>query len=204
MAKITTLETVKNKMKELQEARAAQIETIRKMQETYTAQIDAAAQNMKQATAELNVDAYDEARQAQRKAKSGLEMYNKRMAELEAQEIISEPESDQVIDSLLEYEDTLAADFRKAIAEPIRQLSRLYEGYINAVRDTERTLTAWQRDIHANYSTRGRMLRTDPATGERTDRSAEPYPVHMLPYTGCDEAEQLHTYLTKAKDIYEK
>lgn len=194
-----TLEAVKTKMQELKDARQAQFDTIRKMQETYRAQISAADQTMKQATAELNLDTYDTARQAKRRALAGLEMYTKRQKELEAQEIISEPESDRIIDSLLEYEETLAADFRTAIEEPIRKLEQILAEYTAAVADTEDTLTRWTMDIRANYSTRGRMTRTDPATGQTTDRSETPIPVHMLPYTGCPEKAQLEHYLQKRK-----
>lgn len=201
MAKTTTLEAVKSKMKELQEARAAQYETINAMKATYTAQINAAAQAMKQATTELDVDAYDTARQAKRKAQAGLDMYKAREADLANQEIISEQESDKIIDSLLEYEETIAADFRQAITEPIRQLSRLYDEYVSAVKDTESTLTAWQNEIHANYSTRGQTVRIDPFTGERTDRSEQPQPVHRLPYLGCPEAQKLGAYLKKENEV---
>lgn len=199
MAKITTLEAVKNKMKELQEARQAQFDKIRQMQETYRAQISDADRTMKQATAELDLDAYDTARQARRRAMSGLEMYDKREKELWAQEIISEPESDRIIDDLLRYEEELAADFRTAIEKPIRQLSQIHAKYMAELNDTENTLEAWQQDIHANYTTRGKTIYTDPATGKTTDRSKTPVPVHVTRNEGCAEAAQLEQYLKKSE-----
>lgn len=195
----TTLEAVKTKMQELKDARQAQFDTIRKMQETYSEQIRTADMTMKRATAELDLDTYETARQAKRKAQAGQEMYTKRQKELEAQEIISEPESDRIINGLLEYEEHLAADFRRAIEEPLRKLEQILAEYTAAVADTENTIHEWTRDIHANYSTRGRSLRTDPATGQTTDRSETPLPVHIMKYTGCPEAAQLELYLQKAK-----
>lgn len=201
MAKTTTLESVKTKMQELKEARAAQYETINAMKATYTAQINAAAQEMKQATTELNVDAYDTARQAKRKAQAGLDMYKAREADLANQEIISEQESDKIIDSLLEYEETIAADFRQAITEPIRQLRQILDNYKREVANTEKTIHEWEQDIHANYISRNGMSRVDQITGERTNRSETPLPVHRLPYLGCPEAQKLEAYLKKENEV---
>ena len=111
MAKQTVLDEVKNRMKEMQDSKAAQLETIRQKQAEARSQIEAAALAMKQATEEMNVDSYEEAKNRKRKAQTALDMYNGRYEQIKQQEYISEAESDSVVDSLLEYEKQLAEDF---------------------------------------------------------------------------------------------
>lgn len=203
MAKQNTLQEVKDRMKKMQDSKAAQLETIRQKQEEARTQIEAAALAMKTATEEMNVDAYAEAKDAKRKAQTALDMFNGRYSQIKQQEYISEAESDSVVDSLLEYEKQLAEDFKAAAAVHLKKLAELLKDYKAAVQDTESTLTAWQRDIHANYNTRGAMTRTDPLTGEQTHRSERPIAVHAMPYTGCAEAERMGRYLEKEAPLVE-
>lgn len=202
MAKQNTLQEVKDRMKKMQDSKAAQLETIRQKQEEARTQIEAAALAMKTATEEMNVDAYAEAKDAKRKAQTALDMFNGRYSQIKQQEYISEAESDSVVDGLLEYEKQLAEDFKAAAAGHLKKLAELLKDYKAAVQDTESTLTAWQRDIHANYSTRGGTMYFDKLTGKYTDRSKTPVPVHSFVYDGCEEAEQLRDYLKKAEELY--
>lgn len=203
MAKQTVLDEVKDRMKEMQDSKAAQLETIRQKQAEARTQIEAAALAMKQATEEMNVDSYEEAKNRKRKAQTALDMYNGRYEQISKQEYISEAESDSVVDSLLEYENQLAEDFKAAAAVHLKKLAGLLKDYKAAVQDTESTLTAWQLDIHANYNTRGTAMYTDALTGQQTHRSPQPYPVHRLPYTGCVEAERMGEYLKKEAPLVE-
>ncbi len=204
MAKQTVLEEVKNRMREMQDSKAAQLETIRQKQEEARTQIEAAALAMKQATEEMDVDSYEEAKNRKHKAQTALDMYNGRYKQIQQQEYISEADSDKVVDSLLEYEKTLAEDFKAAAAVHLKKLAELLKDYREAVKDTEWTLTSWQRDIHANYNTRGGTTYYDEFTGQHTHRSPRPVPVHQMQYTGCSEAAQLGDYLEKAKDLLQQ
>ena len=201
MKKHNVLEEVKTRMNEMKNIKAVQLETIRRKQDEARAKIEEAAAEMKQATEELNVDGYEEAKNRKQKARVALEMYSGRYDQIKQQEYISEKDSDEVIDSLHQYEAELAEEFKAAAADPLRKLAEILKEYRAAVADTENTLSAWQRDIHANYNTRGAMTRTDPFTGQRTDRSEEPTPVHRFPFTGCDEAERMDAYLKKEAGI---
>lgn len=203
MAKQTVLDEVKNRMKEMQDSKAAQLETIRQKQAEARSQIEAAALAMKQATEEMNVDSYEEAKNRKRKAQTALDMYNGRYEQIKQQEYISEAESDSVVDSLLEYEKTLAEDFKAAAAVHLKKLAELLKDYKAAVQDTESTLTSWQRDIHANYNSRGLSSRVDPLTGQNTYRMERPIPVHSMPYTGCAEAGRMGEYLKKEATLVE-
>lgn len=203
MAKQDVLQEVKNRITEMQDNKAAQLLEIRQKQGELHTQIEMASLAMKTATEEMNVDAYAEAKDAKRKAQTALDMFNGRYKQIENQEYVSEQESDKVIDSLLEYEEQLAEDFKAAAAVHLKKLAELLKDYKAAVQDTENTLTAWQRDIHANYNTRGAMTRTDPLTGEQTHRSERPIAVHSMPYRGCAEAERLEQYLGKEAPLVE-
>jgi hypothetical protein len=197
MAKQTLLETTKQRMQELRESRAAQLAAISQKQEEAHAQIKQAADDMRSATEEMNVDKYEEAKHRKQRAQIALDMYTGRKAQLEKQEIITEAESDAVIDGLLDYEKELEVDFKAALAGYLRQLKPLYNAYKDEIAAVERTLSEWQGDIHANYRSRGGAFRTDPETGRMTDRMDKPYAVHMLPYSGCNEAIRLEHYLEK-------
>lgn len=203
MAKQTVLDEVKNRMKEMQDSKAAQLETIRQKQAEARGQIEAAALAMKQATEEMNVDSYEEAKNRKRKAQTALDMYNGRYEQISKQEYISEAESDSVVDSLLEYENQLAEDFKAAAGVQLKKLAELLKDYKAAVQDVESTLTSWQRDIHANYNSRGLSSRVDPLTGQNTYRMERPIPVHSMPYTGCAEAGRMEEYLKKEAPLVE-
>lgn len=203
MAKqLTALEEVQDHMKELKELKAADLETIgQQRQETSTA-LEAANLAMRRAAEVMDIDAYEKAEKARAKAQTALDMFNARYDQIRQQEYISEEESDKAIKRLLDFEAQLAEDFKAGAAVYLKQLEKLLAKYRADVLETEVTLTAWQRDIHANYSTFGSTLRLDPITNKRTDRMLEPVLVHRLPYTGCDEAAQLGNYLKKAAAFY--
>lgn len=202
MAKQTVLQEVKARMQEMQDKKAAELQAIHEKQTEAQTQKEAAELALKEATERMDLDAYEEAKTARRKAQTAIDMYGGRYKQISQQEYISEEESDKVIDGLLDYEKQLAEDFRAAVAEPLKQLAAILEKYRNEVADTERTISAWGANIHANYNTRGTTTFTDPVTGQPTHRSANPVPVHRMGYNGCNEAAQLKDYLDKAAGLY--
>ena len=185
---------VKKRMRELMETKSAQLTEIESRTAEARARLEAAGTAIKQATEEMNVDSYEAAKAQAAKAQAALDMYTAGYAQLKAQELVPEAESDKVIDSLLEYEQDLETDFKAALVGPLKQLAKLHADYVAAVRDAENTMAAWQQDIHANYRMRG-TTRVDPLTGERTDRMEKPQPVRRLYYGGCYEAGRLDAYL---------
>lgn len=203
MTKQTKAQEVQARIKELQEKKAQDLLAIQLKLDEARTQLEAADREVKEATEDMNLEAYEVAKEKQRKAQTAIDMFTGRYQQIKAKEYISETESDKVVDSLLAYEGQLEEDFKKAIAVHIKQLAKLHEDYVTAVRDTEKTLSTWQLDIHANYRTRGGGTRTDPFTGERTERMEKPTPVHMLPYQGCVEAARLGDYLKKESSLVE-
>lgn len=197
----TVLEEVKARMKELHVQKLTDLEAISKMQEEARSKIEAAVMAMKKATEEMDVDAYEEAKTAKRKANTALEMYKGRYEQISKRKLITEAESDQVIDSLLKYEENETEKFKALLSTHLKALDELLSGYKEIIRDTEFVIVTWNREIHANYRSRGRTTYVDELTGEPTDRSPRPIPVHPIEYGGCDESFMLSTFLDKVETL---
>ena len=197
MAKQTVLQDVKARMQKMQDTKAAELQAIYEKKAAAETQREEAEAALKDATERMDLEAYEEAKQAKRKAQTAIDMYGGRYKQISQQEYISEAESDSVLDSLEAYEGELAAGLKKAMAEPLKQLAQLLRDYQNEVADVERTIKAWEAGIHANYRSKGTIY---AATG--TNRNTAPVAFHTMPYTGCSEAEQLKTYLEKAAGLY--
>lgn len=131
---------------------------------------------------------YEDAKKAKHKAENTIEMYSRRLEQLREREYLTEKESDEVIDQLLEYEATLDEEFRRDIKAPLQKAAEVLQAYKNAMFETESTLREWQEEIHANYNTRGGSSFYDPETGGYTDRSPRPVPVHYEFYYGINES----------------
>ena len=202
MAKQNVLQEVQERMQTMQAKKVEDLATIYERQDEAKRQIETARAAQKEASERMDVRAYEQAKNDERKAKTALEMFTKRYNMLQTQDFISEEESDRTIDALLAYEVKLAEDFKQAIIEPLKQLAKLHKDYTDEVTAVEDTIETWTRDIHKNFNTRGASSRIDEATGERTYRADRPVPVHAVRYTGSYEATQLGEYLKKANVIY--
>lgn len=203
MSKQNTLEAVNICMREMKEKKAAELTEIQEKQIDASTDLMKATQAMKEATERMDLDAYERAKDAQCRAQTAIDMYSGRYTQISQQEYISEAESDKVIDGLLAYEDQLAEDFKAAVADPLKKLAEMCNAYRAAVAATERTLTEWQQDIHANYNTRGRTSHYDKEANTWTNRSESPVPVHVTPYTGCKEYHIMQEYLDTSVALYE-
>lgn len=190
---------VKEKISTLQANKAAQLADIRQRQAAADKRLAAANEAMKTAAETLDEMAYSKAKQDKQAASAAIDMYKARFAQLHAKELCTEEESDSVINSLLEYENALNAEFGAALQNYLDQLQALSDDYHGKIRDAEAALDDWQTNIHANYRTRSGCTRIDPETGERTDRMERPVKVHSVPYYGNSSAEALAEYLADAK-----
>ncbi len=185
---------IKNKTKEVNDRinemlakRQADIKTIDKKEAEARAELYAINEELKDAANEFDADAYKEASVKKREVELTLEMLQDKRNMIQNQEYITEEESNAVIDSLLKYEDDLAAEFEKSIVEPMQKLTELYKKYGAEILKTESTITLWTNKIHAYYKT---------SAGTRHEN---PQPVRILPYTGYDRAERLRSFLIKEK-----
>ena len=150
----------------------------------YETEANEADDAMREATVAANLGAYDVAKAKRREAKTASEMYRARLDMINKRELISEEESDGVIDSLLAYEADLTAQYEKDIREPLALIEKLTDTYQSSIGEVERTIDRWTSDIHANYRTFGRTYYKE--TG--SDRAPAPVPVHITGYKGSDVA----------------
>ena len=197
MAKQTALEITKGRIQDLQKQKADDLATVYQKQVEAQTQKEAAELAIKESAGSMNLEAYEAAVKAKDKAQVAIDMYRDKYDQINKQEYISEADSDKVIDSLLAYEDELAADFKAAIAEPLRILDNLQRTYLDAIADTEQTIKAWTDSIHANYRSE-----TTTYNGTGSNRSLYPIPVHRMPFYGCGEATRLAEYLRKESGIH--
>ena len=195
MAKKTIVQEIKERMREMQDTKKADLESIQQKKAEAQERREMADLSLKDATEHMDLDSYEAAKQAKRKAQTAIDMYNERYKQISQQEYISEKESDKVIESLLAYEEELTENFKEAIAEPLKKLGQMRYEYKTAIAETEATINEWVTNIHANYRSRGT---TYSETG--TDRSQVPVPVHRTPFVECAESAQLGNYLERFSD----
>ena len=196
---MTVIQETNERMQELMRRRMEDLAAIQEKMEEARAQLQEAEAAMNAATEQLDVDSYEKANAKARMAKTAQEMLRNRYDQIERRELISEADSDATIDSLLEYENNLAATFKDAVKEHIAALAGILDDYQKEVRAAELTIQNWCRDVRPNFRTFGQTTRYDAMTDQYTDRSETPVPVHQMPYTGCNEAAQLATYLRKTQ-----
>lgn len=190
---------VNKKIDTMLRERAEALATIQEKEDQAKKDLDAANEGMRKATADLDLDGFGEYRQKKVDALTALEMYQGKAVQISKQEYISEQESDKVIDSLLQYEDDLAEEFKRKLADLVVQLTNLQTEYTSRVSETETVITRWTGEIKPNYRDEGYM-RTLP-DGSITNKHDKPWPVHPVPYFGCRESEQLGRYLDKYKNL---
>jgi predicted nucleic acid-binding Zn-ribbon protein len=183
-----TIEVVKEKMSDMIRTKRQELRKLNTKLEELRAELKGAEDEIRHATTEMNLEAYEEAEAKKKKAALAISMYEGKLKQLSKQEYISEEESDKIIDSILDYEEEITKQFEADIAEPLNTLLELAIAYQNTVEDAENTIKEWTGHIHANYSTRGLTSKIDPRTGQYTDRSDTPVPVHPTPYTGSPAA----------------
>lgn len=180
MAKDIVKET-QQRINTLVAQKEVEVKSIQQEIDAANAAYEKASQDIQDAMAATNLDAYEEAKRAQLAAKSKREMYSGRLQQLNAYEFVSEQESDDLIDALLDKEREIEADYEQKLAKVIEDLKAVQAAYEQAKGETKTTIDRWTWLIHKNYRTRGLSSYVDEATGERTDRSPIPVNVRHVP-----------------------
>lgn len=192
MAKKDVLQEVKDKMKAIRESRAAELELIQKKKAETIKSIEHIDAEIKSAVERIDIDAYETAKAKSASAHAALDMYNARYDQINKHELISEEESDNVIDTLLDYESQLDDAFKTAIKQPLQTLHDLLKAYMDTINDTENTIIQWESGIHPNYRNSNALF-----TKSGSGRADRPIPVHRIQYTGCEIAMRINTFLNQ-------
>lgn len=199
MTNMDIVQDINERIEKYSGERAAELAEIQRRKSAAQDKLAELKDNMKKAAEALDEQAYSEAMKEAQKLSVSLEMYETREKQFSHQEIISEAESDEVIDLLLNHQKKIEEDFINELKEPLKQLEALRNNYLHQLRATAKTINEWCAKVHANYSTRGATWRTDPATGEKTDRSETPVPV--ITSKECKESGTLGLYLENADKL---
>ena len=115
-----------------------------------------------------------------------IDMLSKRNSFIASQDFIAESESDQVIDSLLNYENELSNEFINDISVLVNKLNALLIDYRSDILEAEQTISAWTSQIHANY----RRL-----SSPFKERTKEAQPVRVTQFYGNEESRILSSFL---------
>ena len=172
------LEEINNRMNEMLGQSRAELQTIDDQISSARNEIAEHQKSMDEAQSTIDAEKYLKASDAIRVLKTKIEMLEKRKAQHSEKELVTEEESDRVINSILEYENQIAEEYQKEIKAPINQLRQLTEKYRADVSSAETTIKRWTSNIHANYQN---PFTTYP---NGTHRSDTPVPVHNVPYLG--------------------
>ena len=187
--KQTTLSQVKERMENLKARKAADLDVIQNKQNENKIQIEGARRAMRDASEKMDPEAYMDAKALLAKYETSSEMYAARHEQILKQEYISEADSDKVIDSLLEYEDTLASEFEASIAKPLDDLKRLLTKYQQDVAAVEEAIVDWTQNVHRNYRSQVSTYRNG------SKRSETPVPVRNIPFQGSMASRTINDFL---------
>lgn len=172
-------EKIKSKIDELTTLKANDLNEIAVKASRIAATIRAAEADMEAAAAVMDAKQYELSADTKRKAEIELSMYQDRERQIRDRKYITEEESDQTIDSILQYEQDIADQFRTDASQILDQLRALIDGYEADVNECETLINKWTSSVHPNYRRIGTFY---PETG--SNRGPSPYPVHLQPYTG--------------------
>lgn len=188
------IEEVKDKIRSLQDERQKELEEIQARIDEEVTKARAAAAAIEKAVDALDVDAHMQAKEAEARAKTAIDMYRARQEKISKRKYITEEESDRVIDSLVEYEKELAEEYKKELAGILSTLDAATKKYQNAVTDAESTISAWTLTIHANYR--------NPATTypDGTHRAPQAQPVRFSPRE-CAESNITAKYINDVRSV---
>ena len=128
---------------------------------------------------------YQKAESEIEKLKIDLNMYRKRRDLLKNEKGISETESDQVIDLLLELQNKNANNMVESVKPLLSQILEIVKEYYSDMLDIENTIIFWTSNVHANYNSRGAVVKNG------STRLDYIYPVRATPYQGCKEFQVL-------------
>ena len=119
------------------------------------------------------------------------DMLCRRINQLSSAKLVTETESDEVIDALLGYEQDLAAKFRVDVAPLLAKLKAVTEAYRADVDEAEAAISTWTNRVHPNYRSFAGTIYSE--TG--SSRSPRPVAVHLSQYLGSAESYSIANFV---------
>ena len=178
-----TAAEVRKRIEEMLEEQTRQMDVIQERIEAERKAEAEARTTIEQAVADLDFDRNHEAKRALEQAIERRELLSKRVEMLRSRKLVTEEESDRVIDSLLQYEKDLAAEYVAGLSKILSQLEEITNNYDADVKEAEGVILKWTQQVFPNYRSETAMYQ-----GGTTNRAPYPVAVHTTAYLGCDES----------------
>lgn len=191
----SVVDDVQAKMSELNEEKSRQLANAARQLEEARAEVAEAEAAGRAATEQMDYEAFALAEAYRTKAEQKARMYAARIDQINRDEMVTEEESDRVIDSLREYLADLDAAFDADLRGILRSLYAMYWAYIENIRSGENTMISWTQNVHPNYRSWGATY-TDPETGIRTNRSRFPVSIQTTNGQGGPSARMVRHFLS--------
>lgn len=187
---MTTLEKVQDRIRGLINERELKLEAVSQKRAALAESAQALEEKLQQAAREMNTKAYAAAKAEREECNTEFEMLEELERQIRKSELVTEAESEQVIASLLAYEQQLEEEYRKAVVEHLQALDALSDQHRLAAADAETTLNTWTSEIRANY------INTRTTYQNGTHRSPVPVPIHPRGYFGGRLVSAIDKFLT--------
>lgn len=187
------LSEVERKMHDLIKTKEDELDAINLKVAELNREAEDTKKGMEDATAIMNIDAYTDHFLRLAMVRAAVEMYEKRRLQLLNQEMITEAESDVMIDSVLAYEDEIRLKFEQEAADILGKLSEVKRTYDAQWKAAEAFLREWTSSVHPNYRFKG------SAYQDGTNRADHPVPVHRVAYNGGAANARIGEFLDAAE-----
>ena len=187
-------EEIEKQIHEVNAKKKTNQEAIEKKLQDLSKQIAETRILMQEAQEDLDAGGYYDAKTELEKLQTAEEMYKGRLSQIRKEKLISEADSDAVIESLLAYEKELSEQFESEAKEILRKLTGQLKKYREEVMKTEAVLGTWTANIHPNF--RSYTGTTYGSSG--TNRSPNPVSVHPGGYVGSEASVSLFNHLATA------
>lgn len=146
MAKNTPAE-VKKKMEDMKKKRAAALDQIEKKRTSVQNELITAQEEIEEATAKTDLAAYERANERKRKAQAAYDMYSHRYDQINAEEMISAKESDEILNSLLKHERGLEAALVAKVETAVNEALDAIAAYFADVETVRTVSREWVQTI---------------------------------------------------------
>lgn len=200
MSKKNLIDEINARIDALNAEKAAAVAQIEGKMIECAAAREAAIAAQEQAKKDLDAEAYQAAAVKLTTLEVQQDMYEGRYKDVTGKKLVTEEDSDAVIQSILDYEQAAANAYIESIKPALRTLRGLTADYLDDIQRAEGAILRWTADIHPNYHNFGAAY-TDPETGVRSDKNGMPHPVHRIPYHGCAEADRVDDFFRRFPEM---
>ena len=184
------IKETREKMHRLADKRNEQIRFLTSEIDKARKEKDAAKQALEKAFESMDPAAISPAKTRLSAAEEILDLCETRRNRFSSEFLISESESDAIIDRILAYEQDLCLEYDTEISPILAQLSAITKAHQEKIREAESVISAWNQNVHPNFRSF-----TGTIYPNGTNRGEEAQPVHRFAYVGSESGKKVSTFL---------